>query len=154
MMTNILMKHPRFSATLVAIYPLLSLVVFGILMASGGNPDSSDASEASGAQNAGGPPLIVLFVLLAILVSKGLAVAGNFRRWYYGWVFHLIELNLVLFLQGLFLVIAVLSFELALASAVKLILMMGCLYFSTVLKSVWCERNVTDRYRVTYYTHA
>ncbi|MFL0811597.1 MAG: hypothetical protein K6L76_14350 [Agarilytica sp.] len=152
MLVKLFRSSPKLAATVLAVYPILGLVFCVYLFAK--PPSDAESAQVAAQQSTGGPPVLVILILLLIVASKITAVVGLYRRWYLGWVFHILELNLVIFIQGLFLVIAVLSMDFALQSAVKLILMMACLYISVLLKMFWRGRDITDRYQVTSYTHA
>ncbi len=102
----------------------------------------------SSSENIGWLPLVPIFLAL---LAKLAAIVGNVRRWYYGWVFHSIEIHLVIFIHVLLIVISVFSLPLTLVGLFKFLLLFMLLITNFQLQSYWSGRKVRDLYRVGHY---
>lgn len=137
----------------VAVVPLLSLVICVVIMSvAGGASDTSEPPSEPSPLSAGA--LIVFALLLGIAMIKILAVIGNVARWYFGWLYHTVEINIVIFILGLLLVVSVLSAPLTLPGLVNVITVFLALALNLYLKSLWALKEVREAYHVTHYTHA
>lgn len=144
---NRVLGNPKVLSWLMVIMPIVSLIVF--IIATSSPPEAPVADE--GTQS--GPPVIAIMLLMLILGLKITAVIGVAKKWYFTWVYQLIELNFLVFLMGLLLIIAVLTLELAFVNAIKIVFCFGVLAFNLHIKRCWITRNIKEFYGVPELTH-
>ncbi len=141
-------SRPKVLTWLVALFPILSLLACMFLLAA--QPEDSQPQTDSSK----GPPIIILLLLAIFLVAKFIALAAVVRRWYYGWIYHLLEMNFLLFVFGLFIVIKILTTPLGLLEGVGIALSLVSLFVDLYLKQRWLGKDAKDYYDVSRLTHA
>lgn len=142
---------------LVGVFPLISLF-FCILFALGGSPEpgnaATQADPSNNADSVGFFRILSLGIVLLLILAKGAALIGNFRRWYYAWLFHSLELHLIIFILGLLAVVATLNQPFSILGFIKIISIFSCLLINFHIKNYWLSGNTRSLYRVSHYTHA
>ncbi len=146
-----LCNNPRWLALGMSFLPIVSLVI--TIVVTGEKPQNTEAVASGQAEAQQGPPLWVLAILLTLFVGKLAAIIGSFKGWYYGWVYHVLEQSVLIFLIGLFLVMGVLSIPLSLVGLIKMVVLIAVILLNFVLRSAWLDKHTKDRYHVAVMTH-
>ncbi len=141
-------SRPKVLSWLMAFFPIFSLLICMSLLA--GKAQDVQAQPVSNE----GPPAIILLLMAILLLAKCTALVAVVRRWYYGWIYHLLELNFLLFIFGLLIVIKILTTPLGVLGGVGIVLSLASLYVDLNLKKLWLERSAKDYYYVGRLTHA
>lgn len=140
-------------ALAVSLLPLLSLIM-GVATLGGQDTEAAVDANPQTASGFGLLGSVFLIVGGGFVLAKIMAIVGNFRRWYYGWVFHAAEIVLVLFVLGILAIVSTFSQSFDLLGLVKLGLIFIALAMNLYLRSLWGERSNKDLYRVSFYTHS
>ncbi|MFL0805291.1 MAG: hypothetical protein K6L81_16385 [Agarilytica sp.] len=141
-------SQPKTLSWLVALFPILSFLVCMSLL--GGSSEDVQAQPASNEA----PPSIILVLVAILFLAKFVALVSLVRRWYYGWIYHLLEVNFLLFVFGLLIVIKILTTPLGVSGGVGIALSLASLYVDLYLKQQWLGRNARDYFNVSRLTHA
>lgn len=141
---------------LATIAPLMTVVLSVMILSGGGEPEQVAAS-AGGSEERAAPgvgALVIFSIPLLILLSKIAAIVGIWLRWYFTWLFHALEVQLVTFIMGLIVVISAFSIEFSLIGFVKLISIFALLLVNLMLRRFWNTKPVRERYGVSFYCGA
>lgn len=139
-------NKPILSSCLLAFFPWVSLV-FSFIILGEAPKEPGPAAEPEGS-------LIGLFILFGILLFKFSLLAAAIKKRYFAWVYHILELNFILFFYGIAVVIAVLTIDLNLTGALKISISLLCLFINIQLRSLWIGRSVRERFDVARITHS
>ncbi len=140
--------NPRILSWLMVVVPLISIVVvFSSMLVP---PEASVPAETDN----GGSSGFLTLVIFSVLGLKLTAVVGVVKKWYFTWVYQLIEANFLVFLMGLLLIIGVLTLELSVVSGVKIALCFGLVFLNIKIKHHWLTRDTRGFYCVPHVTHA
>jgi len=169
-MTKTTRSFSRFIAIIVSVFPLVTILMCMLLLGPPSGKEDIDSkyqptieeadevgnnnTEANVRQHSGLLGFIIPLIYFAFIVAKLLAVIANLSRWYYGWIFHMIELNLVVFACGLIVIVSIFSLEFSFSGLLKLLSLFFLLWANYHLKSYWSGRQIRDWYRVGHYIHA
>ncbi|MFL0800577.1 MAG: hypothetical protein K6L80_09020 [Agarilytica sp.] len=143
-----MISQPKVLSWLVALFPVLSLLFCMSILAV--KPDDAPPQAVSNES----PPFIVLLLMMTLLLAKILALVAIVRHWYYGWVYHLLEVNVLLFVFGLIIVINILTTPLSFVGALGITLSLGSLFTVFYLKALWLSKGPKDYYDVSRLTRA
>ncbi len=141
-------SRPRVLSWLMAFFPIFSLLICMSLLAG-----KSQNVQAQPVPNEG-PSAIILLLMTVLLVAKFTALVAIVRRWYFGWIYHLLEMNFLLFVFGLLVVIKILTTPLGILGGAGIVLSLLSLYVDINLKKLWLEREARDYFGVGRLTHA
>lgn len=137
---------------MVSFFPLMSLFM-SIALASG-DSGSGPSPEASASDVSGSVSVLPILIMLLFLVIKVSAIVGSFRKWYYAWLYHSLELHLVIFIIGLFAVIATLNQPFNGSGFIRIIVIFLCLFINFRIKNYWLSNDNRGFYKVNHYSHA
>ena len=134
----------RLTAILITFFPLLSLIIAIGLMANGDGEKSTAAANSETAS----PPLLIILLGLSLLATKIFAVISSIRLHYFGWVYHVLELHIVIFLLGLIVVLSTFNQSWDITGAIKLILAFLLTAVNLELKALWMGKRIQSSFRV------
>lgn len=136
----------------VAFLPILT-ALFSIVLVSGASDELQQKAVADNASSSPGVlSAIILMIGIALALSKITAIVGIWLRWYFTWIFHAVEVQLITFIMGLVVVISAFSLEFTLQGLAKLLSIFLFLYVNMLVREFWNGKRVRDSFYVNYFS--
>lgn len=139
---------------LTTLLPLMTVVISMAILS--GSPEPAQNNQGAAASG-GGPGFfggLFFAIVLTLVLSKVAAIIGIWRRWYFSWVFHAIELQLTTFIMGLVVVVSAFTLGFSIADLIKLLVIFLLLSLNLFLRRLWNEKPTREVFHVGYFSHA